>query len=171
MIIEIVIHLYMKNLERTCIALVSISLLILIYGCGTNDWTTRYSGKYDPKGNTTTIVEGHGKIVLNLDKEGESFIGPCGFNRKLLASYEFDLTPIKKEYKNDEIKMEMKQDFLDTVTVNIIFPNFKYVQIKPITGSISLNDDFSEATVNIKVLDSNKQFIDFAGNGVHKIEK
>ena len=160
----------MKNFGRTLIALVSISLLISIGGCSTNDWTTRYSGKYDPKGNNTTIVEGPGKIVLNLDKEGESSLGPCGFNPKLLASYEFNFTPIKKEYKNDEIKMEMKQNYMDTVTANIIFPDFKYVQIKPITGSISFNEDFSKATVNIKVLDSNKQFIDFAGNGVHKIE-
>ena len=149
MIIDIVIHSYMKNIGRTCIALVSITLLISIYGCSTDDWTTRYSGKYDPKGNNTTIVEGPGKIVLNLDKEGGSFIGPCGFNRKLLASYEFNFTPIKREYKNDEINME--QITMDSLKV---FPDF--VPIKQVTGSISFKEDFSRTTVNIKLRDSNK---------------
>ncbi len=163
MIIEIVIHSKMKNTKHLYIALTSIAILILICGCRDNDWTTRYSGKYDPKGNKTTIVEGPGKIILNLDKEGASILGPCGLNPRLLASYDFYLTPIKKEYKDEEIHMQQISDDSLKVTTN-------FVDIKPIIGSISFNEDFSKATVDIKVLDSNKQFIDFAGNGVHKIK-
>ena len=136
----------MKNIGRASIILASISF-ISICGCSANDWTNRLTWKNDTKNN----------IFFDLDLEGETVTGPC-LTRKTLDSYGFYFSPIKREYSNDEINMKHYIGIINEVP------------IKSIIGTISFNEDYLEATVNIKILDSNKQFTDFAGNGIYKLK-
>ena len=113
--------------------------------CG--GWTTRYSGKYDEEN----------RIVINLDKDGAPFLGPCGFGNERLDSYKLDLKPIRRSYTDDEIKLIRDMDF-------------KFEEIKPIRGTISFDESYSTVTINIEVF-KDGCFVPFVGNGKYRINE
>lgn len=130
-------------------------VMIVLSGCGSQDpWTTDYSGKH----------EDENRIHLNLDQQGAPFLGPCGVNRKLLASYWVDLSPIKHEYKDTEIHLvEIRPDTAKSSSD----VSFVHVATK---GAISFNENYSTVTVKLQIADSQNHFTDFKGNGEHKFK-
>lgn len=127
------------KLRFACILMASLT------GCG--GWTTRYSGKYDEEN----------EIVINLDKDGALFLGPCGFGNELLESYRFDLKPIRQSYIDGEIKLFRGLSFTSG-------------EIKPVKGTVSFDESYRMVIINIEVLKDGR-FVPFAGNGMYRINK
>jgi hypothetical protein len=121
------------------------TLAASLTACG--GWTTRYSGKYDEED----------KIVINLDKDGAPFLGPCGFGNELLDSYKFDLQPIRRTYTDDEIQL----------TRDINFPS---KEAQPVKGTVSFDESYSTATIDIQVLKDGR-YVPFAGNGKYRVKE
>jgi hypothetical protein len=119
--------------------------------CGCDSWTTRYSGKYDSRN----------QIVVNLYEDGRPMIGICGICRTITDSYTFQLSPIKREYRNGEIGLVQHTEGSGDIA------NVKSLPLA-VMGFVSFDDRYSHVTIAISVK-RNGRDVSFAGNGTYVI--
>src|SRR4051794_12199707 len=100
--------------------------------CSCGGWKTRYSGRY---------VESN-SITINLDKDGNWIMGPCGIGREILESYTFDLKPVQRTYIDGEINLTRSRDYQD-------------IPVTPVIGTVSFDDTYSRVKIDIRVPSDN----------------